>query len=63
MPPTLDLQQATEKWLPELTDAQLADLIAQIQKRIDDNTMRIALLRQVQAARAAVAAVPPTTTA
>jgi hypothetical protein len=63
MPPTVDIQQPTEKWLPELADDQLANLIAQTQKRIDDNTMRLALLRQVQTARQAVAAaaVPPQT--
>lgn len=62
MPPTVDLQKPTEQWLPEYTDDQLATAIAQTQKRIDDNAMRLALLRQVRTARAAAAAAATPTT-
>jgi hypothetical protein len=62
MAPTVDLQKPAAQWLPELTDAQLADAITQTQQRIDDNTTRVALLRLVQTARAAAATTTTTTT-
>jgi hypothetical protein len=58
MPPTVDLAAAIKDWLPAVTDAQLADQIADTQRRLADANTKLSLLQAVQAARQSAGTTP-----